>query len=105
MEQRKELWAESLETWGPVLAPPLNPLCEKHQDVSPLIPPFHPRNGELGQIITNVSFLFPPSNSEIFNSIMWVTEGKLISRFMMEKKNPFLLPREICVDYIIFKHL
>lgn len=38
-----------------------------------------------------------------FNSITWITEGKLISRPLMENESPLLLPREIRNDSILIK--
>lgn len=38
-----------------------------------------------------------------FNSITWITEGKLISRPLMENESPLLLPREIRNDSIVIK--
>lgn len=36
---------------------------------------------------------------------MWITEGKLISRYTMENESPLPLLREICVDSNLIKHL
>lgn len=41
----------------------------------------------------------------IHSMTMWITEGKLISRYMTENESPLPLLKEMHVDSILIKHL